>query len=345
MINESTQFVDESGKPIVDGYIYIGVVGQDPKLNSTPIYSDRELSAELSNPQRTDSFGRTNNKIWIPGRYSLKVEDDQNNQKLQDLDRGDDLEATTISLVNVQGVDTVTADAVPAVTSYVDKATYVLTVVSANTGAVTLAFGGGAKSVTKNGSDALIANDWPADSIQRVIWNQSADRFELQTQSTSEIVADLALKAPLSSPAFTDAPTAPTPAADDDSTKIATTEFVNDYVDSLFVESPTYSIVSGGLVSWTHGLGVEPFTVQAILECITADKGHAVGKKLVVGTSNMTTTSSTQNTGVALTFDSTEVLARMGDDGTAFWALRGDNGERGELNNARWELYLRASLV
>jgi hypothetical protein len=37
---------------------------------------------------------------------------------------------------------------------------------------------------------------------------------------------ELALKAPLSSPAFTDTPTAPTPQVDDNSTKLATTEFV-----------------------------------------------------------------------------------------------------------------------
>jgi len=39
-------------------------------------------------------------------------------------------------------------------------------------------------------------------------------------------------KAPLSSPAFTGTPTAPTPTATDDSTKVATTEFVHDNTDN-----------------------------------------------------------------------------------------------------------------
>lgn len=192
MINESEQFSDENGKPIVDGYIYIGVAGLDPKLNPEPIYSDRNLTSRLDNPQRTDSYGRSVNKIWMSGRYSLKVEDEDNVQKKQDLDRGENPDVATISLINVQGVNAVTAEAVPAVSAYQDKATYILTVVNTNTAAVTLDFGAGAKSVTKNGDEALIAGDWENGTIQRVIYNETSDRFELLTQSTSEISAAIA---------------------------------------------------------------------------------------------------------------------------------------------------------
>lgn len=45
--------------------------------------------------------------------------------------------------------------------------------------------------------------------------------------SISTINSSLALKAPINNPAFTGTPTAPTPAADDSSTKIATTAFVD----------------------------------------------------------------------------------------------------------------------
>lgn len=47
---------------------------------------------------------------------------------------------------------------------------------------------------------------------------------------TSLVKADLATKAPLASPALTGTPTAPTPTAGDDSTKIATTEFVQEEI-------------------------------------------------------------------------------------------------------------------
>lgn len=49
----------------------------------------------------------------------------------------------------------------------------------------------------------------------------------------TSLVADLALKAPLASPAFTGTPTAPTPTTGDDSTKLATTAFVEDTIDNL----------------------------------------------------------------------------------------------------------------
>jgi len=51
-------------------------------------------------------------------------------------------------------------------------------------------------------------------------------------RSASDFLSDIA-GAPLASPALTGIPTAPTPAVSDDSTKIATTEFVVDYLSSL----------------------------------------------------------------------------------------------------------------
>lgn len=47
-------------------------------------------------------------------------------------------------------------------------------------------------------------------------------------------------RAPLASPAFTGTPTAPTPLQSDDSTRIATTEFVNDKIEGI--DGATYTI-------------------------------------------------------------------------------------------------------
>jgi len=187
MISEHESFQGVDGKPIVNGYIYVGAAGQDPKLNPIVIYSDRELTVPIDNPQRTDSYGRAQNKIWVPARYSLKVEDSNGAQKLQDLQRGELADSPTINLINVQGINDVTADAVPPVSAYVDKAVYVLTVVNSNTGAVTLDFGGGAKAVKKNNGDALVSGDWPSGSIQRVTYNAFSNRFDTLTFSTDEI--------------------------------------------------------------------------------------------------------------------------------------------------------------
>ena len=193
MISEHESFQDVNGKPIVNGYIYVGVAGQDPKLNPVVIYSDRGLTVPIANPQRTDSYGRATNKIWVSERYSLKVEDANGVQKLQDLERGELDSSQATNLINVQGINDVTAEAVPPAASYIDKAVYVLTVVSTNTDAVTLDFGPGPKDVTKNNGDDLVAGDWTAGSIQRVTYNAFSDRFDLLTFSTVEIDANIAL--------------------------------------------------------------------------------------------------------------------------------------------------------
>jgi hypothetical protein len=50
---------------------------------------------------------------------------------------------------------------------------------------------------------------------------------------TEEVSGTTAVYAPLDSPAFTGSPTAPLAPADDDSDRIATTEFVNDWAQAI----------------------------------------------------------------------------------------------------------------
>ena len=192
MVDESESFQDVDGKPIVNGYIYIGSDGQNPALNPISIYSDRSLTAPLSNPQRTNIYGRTVNKIWIEGRYSLKVEDSDNVQKYQDLSRGELPSTVTTNLINIQGINDITADASPAISAYIDKAVYIFTSISANTGAVTLSFGGGIKDITDSDGAALSAAYYTAGSILQVIFNAVADRFEMITYSSSAVTTALA---------------------------------------------------------------------------------------------------------------------------------------------------------
>ena len=80
--NENTQFIDETtGTPIVNGYIYIGNRNTDPEIlaNQKTIYSDRDFQTTIDNPQRTGADGRSVNKIWVSGRYSIKVLDSDSN--------------------------------------------------------------------------------------------------------------------------------------------------------------------------------------------------------------------------------------------------------------------------
>lgn len=89
VIDEHTQWIDPTTSvPLASGKIYIGTAGADPKTNTITIYSDQDLTTTIANPQTLDSSGRATNKIWIPGAYSLQVDNSADVQKYQELECG-----------------------------------------------------------------------------------------------------------------------------------------------------------------------------------------------------------------------------------------------------------------
>jgi len=179
IIDEHTQYVDKGGKPLVNGKLFIGVVNQDPKLNQELIFADRNLSVPLPNPQILDSSGRTINKMYTAGRYSIKLENSAGEQLFQDFDAGEFPGTTIISLFNVAGTNDITAQANPTITSYVDKQQYSLTIININTGAVTLNIDGvGAASIKDNGAD-IASGAFPENQIITVTFNSILEIFEL----------------------------------------------------------------------------------------------------------------------------------------------------------------------
>lgn len=98
ILNEQTQYVDASGRPLAGGSVYIGDVSADPVANPKSIFSDRAMTAALANPQTLDANGRATNKMWTDGKYSLQVRDINGAQVFQDLDRGES--AVTIDILN-----------------------------------------------------------------------------------------------------------------------------------------------------------------------------------------------------------------------------------------------------
>lgn len=187
-IDERTQFVDSSGAPIVNGFIYIGTQGTDPTIvaNQITIFSDRALTTVLANPQFTDSFGRSVNKIWIPGQYSIKVENANNVQMLQDLDAGELTGLDLLGLDNVLGSDTITAEGSPTITSLTDQALYSFKVTSTNTTTtVTLNIDSiGAKSIVRNVSQAIEIGQFVANDIVVVQYNSTNDDFTWFNENT-----------------------------------------------------------------------------------------------------------------------------------------------------------------
>ena len=181
LIDEHTQFVDSSGAPIVNGKIYIGTRNLNPVSNPITIYSDRGLSTSLSQPQRTDSNGRAVNKIWVPGRYSIRVDTSADVQQYQELDAGEEEQTGITSLTNVQGTNTITAEGTPtAVTSLVNRQVYVFTAANTITGAATLQIDlAAAKSIKQGFDQDLAAGVIEQDQTVAVAYNAADDVFEL----------------------------------------------------------------------------------------------------------------------------------------------------------------------
>ena len=187
-INEQTQYVDVGGAPLVGGKIYIGTQNQDPKVNPISIFSDRALTVSLSNPQTLDANGRSTNKIWIPDRYSLKIENLAGSQVYQELDNGSDVSGGITSLSNISGGNTIVATAATTITAYVDKEIYVFKTAQINTGAVTLDIDGvGAKSIVKNFNKSLLDGDFAANQSVAVMFNSTNDNFDLINQKATSV--------------------------------------------------------------------------------------------------------------------------------------------------------------
>ena len=182
-IDENTQFVDTGGNPIVNGKIYIGTKGANPKTSAITIYSNRALSSVLANPQTLNSAGRSTNKIFIPDVYSFQVDNAAGVQQIQDLDAGSGSSGGLIILSSVQGTNTITAVASPSVTSYVDGQIYVFQAANANTGATTINIDSvGAKAIVDS-AGALSAGDIATGRNSTLIYNSADDNFELQITS------------------------------------------------------------------------------------------------------------------------------------------------------------------
>lgn len=180
LIAENEQWMDSNGKPIVSGKLYIGSRNNDPKLNPITIYSDRALTVVLANPQTLDADGRSTNKIWVPGRYSIKIEDVNGTQKYQNLDAGEETGITATALVNVTGANTITADGNTTVVAYSDKAQYVFTVATENTvDVVTVAIDGlAAKTIKRNLDQDVGKGKFKVNSLIIIQYNLAADVME-----------------------------------------------------------------------------------------------------------------------------------------------------------------------
>lgn len=189
-LDEQTQYIDQStGALLSGGSLFIGTVDLDPEANPKDIFSDRELTVALTNPQTLGSDGRTANKIWLSGTYSIKVENSAGDQKYIELDNGTDDSAVAIfSLSSVSGANTIVAISGSSLASYTANQQFVFETVSANTGPVTLNVDSiGAGAIVKNNDQPLVAGDFAANQEVIVVRNATNTNFELVNQNAKVV--------------------------------------------------------------------------------------------------------------------------------------------------------------
>jgi hypothetical protein len=177
---ENIQYFGSDGLPLVGGLIYIGTVGTEPIGNLISIFADEELTIPIANPQTIGIDGFSANKIFIPEKYSLRVNTVLGAQFLLDLNVGSVPETGITVLSNIQGINVINADTSAGITSYKDQETFVLTVVGTNSGTsgVTLSIDNlDPKPIVKNFDQAIDPGDFTSTQPIIVIYNSSNDNF------------------------------------------------------------------------------------------------------------------------------------------------------------------------
>ncbi len=180
-IDEHTTYHDSSGTPLSGGSLFIGTVDLDPVANPKSIFSDRELTQALGNPQTLDSLGRTTNKIWLSGKYSVRVNNSAAVQSYIQLDNGTDPSTEDIfKLTSVSGSNTITASTGTSLASYSANQQFTFKTVLVNTGPVTLNVDAvGARAIVKNNDQPLVNGELAANQTVLVVYNATNDNFEL----------------------------------------------------------------------------------------------------------------------------------------------------------------------
>lgn len=103
-------------------------------------------------------------------------------------------------------------------------------------------------------------------------------------------------------------------------------------------ESADQTIVPGGLISLTHGLGGTPTLLQTRVKCVSADAGYSVND-LLYPENFQDFNGGSRGYGPRCT--SSQVLVRVGSDTNPLRGLRGDTGADQIFDETKWRLQVR----
>lgn len=101
--------------------------------------------------------------------------------------------------------------------------------------------------------------------------------------------------------------------------------------------SSQQTISNAGGATLAHGLTVAPAMIEVFLVCITAELGYSIGETIVWGTFWQS-----QERGLAVSFDSTNINYRYVAQATPFSYVHKTTGASAALTNANWRVVIRA---
>jgi len=160
------------------------------QINSAgqPVVAGTVITAAAFNALTADLATGLSTCITKDGQTSATANIPMGNNKFTGLSAGTSatdstnlgqVQGNVASLISVAGIDTITGSMSPTLTAYSTGAMYWFVAAGTNTGAVTLNIDGlGAKSVTRDGSTALIAGDIVNGQVAVVVYDGT--RFQLQ---------------------------------------------------------------------------------------------------------------------------------------------------------------------
>lgn len=104
--------------------------------------------------------------------------------------------------------------------------------------------------------------------------------------------------------------------------------------------SSEQTITSAGLLTLPHGLGTKPSLVQVTAVCKVAEGGYSVGDEVVLNNATYSTAGTNQY-GLTIKVDATNLYVRMGSGASVLLLLDGSGVQFGATNTS-WNLVVRA---
>lgn len=106
-----------------------------------------------------------------------------------------------------------------------------------------------------------------------------------------------------------------------------------------FTSGP-HALVSGGQITFAHGLGKRPRFIHYTLECLSAERGYSVGDFVAADGAGGNATNTRY---VSAEWDDTDVRIRMGNDPNVFAVAHKTTGAGTGLTNSKWQVHVEVA--